>query len=84
MEATQIRQAIQRVRKGSGLTYRKIGEKVGCSANHARKMGCGAVARVSPELAKRFERAFPGLCSAEEFIFPERFTRDGKRRRGAA
>ena len=83
MGGTQIRQAIQRWRKASRLTYRQIAILVGCSPSHARKMGCGAIGQISPQLAKRFEEASGGVINAEELVFPERF-RDGKRKRGAA
>ena len=76
-----IQKAVQRWRRTSGLTYVQIAELVDCSANHARKMGCGCVERVSPALAERFEKASRGVINALELVFPDRAP---KRRRGAA
>lgn len=72
---------MRRWKKSSGLTWKQIAGLVGISGNHARKMGCGAVERTSPQLAERFEKESRGLIKAEELVFPERH---GKKKRGAA
>ena len=80
---SKIHLAIQRWRKATGLTYRQIAALVKISESHARKMGCGAIARCSAQLAERFEHESHGIINAEEMVFPGRF-QNGNRKRGAS
>lgn len=64
---------ILRYKRTHGLTYPQMARVFGMkSASYLRKIGCGAVKRVSPDLAEQIEERSGGEIRAEELVFPGR------------
>jgi DNA-binding transcriptional regulator YdaS (Cro superfamily) len=61
---------IGRFKRAHGLTYPALAELLGLKPGYARKLGCGAVERVSPKLAEQIEKRSNGEISAVELVFP--------------
>ena len=61
--------AIGRWKNRHGLTYPQAARILGMKVEYLRKLGCGQVKRVGPELALQIEYCSYGEITREELVF---------------
>jgi DNA-binding transcriptional regulator YdaS (Cro superfamily) len=64
--------ALLRFKAEHGLTYPQLSRLLGLPKGYLKKLGCGAVKRVTADRALQIEKATRGEIRAEELVFPER------------
>ena len=66
---------ILRYKRQHLLTYPQLARLFEMKLAYVKQLGCGAVKRVSPDLALKIEERSGGEITAEEMVFPDRPTR---------